>query len=100
MRKRKFEALKNTILFGFLTTAVYSVIFANTELVMRYFTKGGFYAALPVMTAFVVSFLHGAFTGNFWTAIGIEASKKTFVTTQPAKRVRPRSRPRLYLRAE
>jgi hypothetical protein len=45
--------------------------------------------------------VHGAFTGNFWTALGIEASKKVTrveqPATQPAKRVRPR--PRLTLRA-
>jgi len=50
----------------------------------------------------LVSFIHGSFTGNFWTALGIEASKKVTSrveqpATQPAKRVRPR--PRLTLRA-
>jgi hypothetical protein len=59
------------------------------------------YALLPVSAAFLVSFIHGSFTGNFWTALGIEASKKVtrveLPATQPAKRVRPR--PRLTLRA-
>ena len=59
----------------------------------------GMYAALPVLTAFLFSFVHGAFTGSFWSALGIEASKKSsrveLPATKPAKRVRPR--PRVHL---
>ena len=35
------------------------------------------YALLPVLTAFIFSFLHGGFTGGFWTFLGIEALKKS-----------------------
>ena len=99
-QKRK-KALKGTVIFGLLTAAFYLAVFLNSDLVMKYFTKGGIYAFLPVGAAFFVSFIHGAFTGNFWSALGIEASKKVtrveLPATQPAKRVRPR--PRLHLRA-
>ncbi len=30
----------------------------------------------PIITAFVFSYFHGSFTGNFWTVLGIEAAKK------------------------
>ncbi len=31
---------------------------------------------LPIVTAFVFSYIHGSFTGHFWTVLGIEAAKK------------------------
>jgi hypothetical protein len=100
-RQKRARATKSAAVFGILTAAFYAAVFMNQGTVMEYFTKGGIYAMFPVSAAFVVSFLHGSFTGNFWTALGIEASKQVtrvdLPATQPAKRVRPR--PRLELRA-
>ena len=100
-KQKRMKALKGTVIFGLITVALYAAVFLNSGVVMKYFTKGGMYALLPVGTAFLFSFMHGAFTGNFWSALGIEASKKVtrveLPATQPAKRVRPR--PRLTLRA-
>lgn len=97
-QKRK-KALKSAIVFGAITAAMYLAVFLNEGLVMTYFTKGGIYAALPVLTVFAVSFAHGAFTGSFWSALGIEASKKVtrveMPATKPAERVAPRPRLRL-----
>jgi uncharacterized RDD family membrane protein YckC len=100
-QQKRMKALKGAVIFGLATAACYLAVFLNSGLVMKYFTTGGMYALLPVGTAFLFSFVHGAFTGNFWSALGIEASKKVtrveLPATQPAKRVRPR--PRLSLRA-
>ncbi len=100
-QQKRAKAVKNAVIFGLITAAFYAAVFLNADTVMKYFTKGGMYALLPVSAAFLVSFIHGAFTGNFWTALGIEASKKVtkveHPAVQPAKRVRPR--PRLTLRA-
>ncbi len=97
-QKRK-KALKSTIVFGAITAVMYLAVFLNEGTVMTYFTKGGIYAALPVLTVFAVSFAHGAFTGSFWSALGIEASKKVtrveMPATKQAERVRPRPRLRL-----
>ncbi len=98
-QKKRAKAVKSAAIFGLLTAAFYAAIFLNEATVMKYFTKGGMYALLPVGAAFLVSFIHGAFAGNFWTALGIEASKKVtrveLPATQPAKRVQPRPRPTL-----
>ena len=100
LQKRR-KAAKSAIAFGVVTAALYAAVFLNQGLVMTYFTKGGVYAALPVLTAFIFSFAHGAFTGSFWSAVGIEPSKKVtrveLPATKPAKRVSPR--PRAHLRA-
>ena len=98
-RAKRIYSLQVATLFGFLTAGLYSAIFLNTDLVMKYFTKGGIWAILPVGTALIFSFVHGAFTGHFWNALGIEPSRKV-TSLQKSNRVRPRPRPRLYLRAE
>ena len=64
------------IILGVVSLALYVGLLTQQEMVNQYFTKGGVYAFLPIATAFLFSFVHGNFTGNFWTVLGIEASKK------------------------
>jgi hypothetical protein len=97
----KKKLVKKTIFFGALSALLYGTVFTHTDLVTQLYTKGGAYAALPIATAFIFSFVHGAFTGNVWSILGIEA-----ITKQPAQRpeVRPerpaqRPRPRVRMTA-
>jgi len=64
------------IILGIVSLALYVVLLTQQEIVNEYFTKGGMYAFLPIAAAFLFSVVHGNFTGNFWTVLGIEASKK------------------------
>ena len=82
-----------TIGLGLGVAALYAAVFTNSATVMKYFTKGGIYAALPIVTVFAVSFVHGAFASNLWSLLGIEATKKTQPRVAP-KRPAPRKRPR------
>ena len=101
----KKRHLNKCILFGALTSGLYASVFAYQDIVMTYFSKGGVYAVLPVATVFAVSYFHGNFTNSFWSAMGIEASKKS--STQriaPESKVaetipapRPDTRPRLQV---
>jgi hypothetical protein len=80
------------------SAALYTAVFTNSGTVMKYFTKGGFYAALPIATVFIFSFVHGSFASTLWSLLGIEASKKTqprVAAKRPAQRKRPR--PQLHL---
>lgn len=103
----KKRHLNHCLLFGALTSALYASVFAYQDVVMTYFSKGGLYAVLPVATVFAVSYFHGNFTSAFWSALGIEASKKVAVKqTAPEAAVgeavvapRPDTRPRAQLRA-
>lgn len=63
-------------LMGIVSAALYGVLLTEQDTINKYFTLGGFYALLPIVVAFVFSFVHGSFTGNFWTVLGIEAAKK------------------------
>ena len=64
------------IIFGIISVALYVFLLTKQQFFNEYFTKGGVYAFLPIATAFIFSFVHGNFTGNFWTILGVEASKK------------------------
>ena len=64
------------IIFGIISVALYVFLLTKQQFFNEYFTKGGVYAFLPIATAFIFSFVHGNFTGSFWTVLGVEASKK------------------------
>jgi hypothetical protein len=90
------KLIRSTIGLGVASVALYAAVFTNSATVMSYFTKGGIYAALPIVTVFAFSFVYGPFTSNLWSLLGIEATKKV----QPrvaAKRPAPRKRPRPQL---
>jgi hypothetical protein len=61
---------------GLISIALYTTLLLKQDLVTSIFAKGGWFALLPIITAFVFSFVHGSFTGNFWTVLGIEAARK------------------------
>lgn len=95
-----------TLVFGALTAALYGMVFAYQETIMQYWTKGGIYTLLPVATVFVFSYAHGSFTGNFWSALGIEGSKASSLkpkapqaTTSDTAAKRPDTRPRAQVNA-
>lgn len=97
--KRKKPVLP-TIGYGLLTAAMYAAVFMNADTIMTYFTKGGWYGALPVATVFFFSFAHGAFAGNLWSLLGIEAMKKDALRQTEQKVVEKRKsaakKPRAY----
>ena len=64
------------IILGIISLGLYVGLLTQQEVVNEYFTKGGVYAFMPIAAAFLFSVVHGNFTGNFWTVLGVEASKK------------------------
>jgi hypothetical protein len=97
--KREKPVVK-TVLFGVLSVAMYAVVFADTGFVMKYFTRGGWYAALPIVTVFAFSFAHGSFANHLWSLLGIEARKQQVQRQTVEKAIRQRKRahkkPRTY----
>lgn len=69
------SALKVLVL-GVFSIGLYYSVFANEQLVTDFYTKGKWYAALPILTVFVFSFVHGAFASDLLSFCGIEAKKK------------------------
>jgi hypothetical protein len=90
------KLITKTIGLGLASAALYAAVFTNSATVMKYFTKGGIFAALPIVTVFAFSFVHASFASNLWSLLGIEATKKVQPRVAP-KRPAPRKRPRPQL---
>jgi hypothetical protein len=88
------------VLFGVCSTIIYGAVLSYQGVITAYFTRGALYTALPIAGAFALSYVHGHFTGYFWSVLGIEAKKSAVVRQSPeAERTdrmeRPQPRPRL-----
>ncbi len=65
------------IVSGSVSGALYLALYLFHHEILAAFTRtDGWYPALPVITAFVFSFAHGAFTGYFWEVLGVSARPK------------------------
>jgi hypothetical protein len=64
------------IVMGIISLALYTILLLKQDLINNTFAQGGWYALLPIITAFVFSYFHGSFTRNFWTVLGVEAARK------------------------
>lgn len=73
---KKKKPVGKMILMGIISIAMYAGLLMNQDVINGNFARGGFYALLPIATAFIFSFVHGNFTGDFWTVLGVEAAKK------------------------
>ncbi len=72
----KKKPVGKMVAMGIISVGLYVYLMSNQDMVNGSFAKGGWFAFLPIITAFVFSFFHGSFTGHFWTVLGVEASKK------------------------
>ena len=72
----KKKPVGSMIVMGIISIALYATLLQKQDFVNGIFAKGGLYALLPIVTAFVFSYFHGSFTGSFWTVLGIEAARK------------------------
>jgi phosphate/sulfate permease len=62
------------VVSGAASALCYALLFTYQKEVMASFTRtDGWHPVLPVLTAFVFSFAHGAFTGYFWEVLGVKA---------------------------
>ncbi|NWF74987.1 MAG: hypothetical protein HXY53_00195 [Nitrospirae bacterium] len=73
---KKKKPVGTMLLTGVITVVLYAFLLLKQDMINNYFVRGGFYALLPIATAFIFSFFHGNFTSCFWTVIGVEAKKK------------------------
>jgi pheromone shutdown protein TraB len=76
---RSPRALVITLILGAASAGLYLLLFLFsdrlTELAAA--TRAGktIYALVPLAVAMVFSFVHGAFTGQFWDLLGLRAKK-------------------------
>jgi hypothetical protein len=65
-----------TAVTGALSAISYVLLFLYSDAVMDYSTRGGAWAALPIVGALYVSFAHGAFASNLLKLLGVRAAGK------------------------
>lgn len=70
------KPVAQALIWGVVAAVLYVTLYMKEDTVLQYFSRGGMYAFLPIATAFLFSFVHGSFTGYFWNALGVDASKK------------------------
>jgi hypothetical protein len=71
--KRPFA---KTVLYGAVSLGLYALLLAKQDAINQTIARGGALALLPIAMAFLFSFVHGNFTGCFWSSCGVEASRK------------------------
>ena len=98
----KKKPVVKMLVYGALSGVLYAALFWNQSAVTALFTRGMWYAALPIATAFAISFIHGHFTSYFWSVLGVEATRKSVrtrvVEEKQVDRERPQTQPRLRAR--
>jgi hypothetical protein len=75
-KPKKKKPYAPMFLMGVISATLYATLLTQQDIINKYFTLGGLFAFLPIATALLFSFVHGNFTGSFWTVLGVEASKK------------------------
>ncbi|WP_281791975.1 hypothetical protein [Desulforhabdus amnigena] len=94
------QQIAKTLGLGVVTLALYAAVFAKADTVMHLFARGGWYAALPIGTVFVFSFIHGSFASSLWSLMGIEAKKQDSLRKVDQKTIQKKKvatkRPRAY----
>jgi hypothetical protein len=81
------------VIFGICSTIIYGALLSYQGLITSYFTRGAFYAAMPIAGAFLLSYVHGHFTSYFWSVLGIEANQRSLRPRTEVGRTDMRERP-------
>jgi hypothetical protein len=74
------SSLVKAVLYGAASVALYVFLYLyaeqTVELARRTQEGEKIWFLAPIVIAFVFSYVHGAFTGHFWDAIGISPATK------------------------
>jgi len=74
-KKGKGKQTGRLLGFGALTAVLYWLLFYHESQVLGLSSQGKWAFWAPVTIAFVISYAHGAFTGEFWDMLGVKAKK-------------------------
>ncbi|OAD21472.1 conserved hypothetical protein, membrane [Candidatus Thiomargarita nelsonii] len=70
-QKRKTQFFK-VLLWGILVVALYVGLYLGETPLIHWTAQGHWTFIGPIAIAFLVSFVHGHFTGEFWDVLGIK----------------------------
>ena len=69
---RKIQLIK-LMLWGLMVVALYGILYLGETPLLHLVAKGHWTFMVPISIAFLFSFVHGHFTGEFWNVLGIKA---------------------------
>ena len=73
-------SLPKTLLFGTVSAILYTLMFIYSGELVEYAhrTRQGehIWFFIPIVIAFVFSYVHGTFTGSFWDTLGLKPAQK------------------------
>ncbi|MBF0159231.1 MAG: hypothetical protein HQL58_06875 [Magnetococcales bacterium] len=71
----KGGSVRLLLLSGMGSATVYGILYRYEDLLMDLMSRGKEFFWLPVVIALLVSLVHGTFTAQFWSCIGIQAKQ-------------------------
>lgn len=75
-QNRDEKLIVKTVALGVLSAAMYACLAIWHREIAEFCVRGGWVAVVPIGIALAFSLVHGAFTGNFWSVLGIKAAEK------------------------
>ena len=73
-------SLPKALLFGVVSAILYTLMFIYSDALVEYAhrTRQGehIWFIVPIVIAFVFSYVHGTFTGSFWDMLGLKPAQK------------------------
>jgi hypothetical protein len=79
--QKNARPLAATVLFGAVSIGLYAILLIKSDLAVELAQrtpKGEAWLFLiPIVIAFLFSYVHGTFTGLFWESLGLKAAPKT-----------------------
>lgn len=73
--KGQARLVKRALLWGVVSVTIYVLVFLNQDTVTRYFTEGGIFALVVVVTALAFSLIHGSFASYILELLGIQPAQ-------------------------
>jgi uncharacterized membrane protein HdeD (DUF308 family) len=69
---RRHPRFWKTVTLGTLSSGLYVALFLNERTLLELSVRHWWSFLIPIAVAFIFSFVHGAFTGAFWDAVGLK----------------------------
>jgi VIT1/CCC1 family predicted Fe2+/Mn2+ transporter len=69
----KANAVIQTALLGFFSVILYFLLYYFEEEIVVWTRQGGWYLIVPLIIAFLFTFVYGAFASHFWDLLGVKA---------------------------
>jgi uncharacterized integral membrane protein len=73
MPRERRRAFLRTLIYGLISLTLFLLLFIYNAEILTYSAEGGWNFWLPITIAFLLSWAHGNFTGQFWELLGVRA---------------------------